>query len=379
MPPLRILSIIGTRPEAVKMAPVVRALAQTNGIQSFLCVTAQHRQMLDQVLNLFSITPDIDLDLMRPDQSLAEITAAIFTHLDPVLKQFKPDWVLAQGDTTTVMAAAILAYYNRIRFGHVEAGLRTGDKYQPFPEEINRRVAGVVADLHFAPTEWSRQNLLREGIPDAIIRVTGNPVIDALQWVASQPDTLETQKLLSRLGISAGQPDEPSLVLVTAHRRENFGQPLENICAALLDLAQVYRNTIRIVYPVHLNPNVQQTVYPVLGQHPNILLLPPLDYLPMVQLMKRARLVLTDSGGLQEEAPGFGVPVLVMRQTTERPEGVQAGTVRLVGTQRSNIVAEARRLLDDPQAHAAMACAANPYGDGQAAVRIVQALLAEKL
>ena len=368
MKSIRVLSVIGTRPEAVKMAPVVQRLAQTPGIESLVCVTAQHREMLDQVLNLFDITPDVDLDLMQPDQSLAQITAAIFTHLDPVLKDLKPDWVLAQGDTTTVMATALLAYYNRVKFGHVEAGLRTGDKFQPFPEEINRMVAGVAADLHFAPTEWSKQNLLRENIPAERIVVTGNPVIDALRQVAKKPAPEEVNHLLGKLGNSR-------LVLVTAHRRENFGQPLENICDALKTLAETYGNQIHIVYPVHLNPNVQNTVYSRLSGIPNITLLPPLDYLPMVHLMKHTTIVLTDSGGLQEEAPGLGVPVLVMRAATERPEGIAAGTVKLVGTETAEIVAAARKLLDDPSEHEKMAHAVNPYGDGHASERIAQAVL----
>jgi UDP-N-acetylglucosamine 2-epimerase (non-hydrolysing) len=368
IPKLRVLSVIGTRPEAVKMAPVVQRLAQTTGIESLVCATAQHREMLDQVLNLFNITPDIDLDLMKPNQSLAQITAAIFTHLDPVLRKLKPDWILAQGDTTTVMATALLAYYNRIQFGHVEAGLRTGDKFQPFPEEINRRVAGVAADLHFAPTEWSKQNLLKENVPAGQIFVTGNPVIDALKQVAEKDTPVEITQLLGKLGNS-------KLVLVTAHRRENFGQPLENICAALKTLAETYGDDLKIVYPVHLNPNVQKVVYPRLEKVPNITLLPPLDYLPMVHLMKHSVLVLTDSGGLQEEAPGLGVPVLVMRAVTERPEGIAAGTVKLVGTETSKIVAETRNLLDHPAEHEKMARAANPYGDGHAAERIVQAIL----
>jgi len=373
MAPLCVLSIFGTRPEAVKMAPVVLKLAQTEGVESFVCVTAQHRQMLDQVLTLFGIVPDVDLDLMRPDQTLAESAAAIFTHLDPVIKRYQPDWVLAQGDTTTVMAAALLAYYNRVRFVHVEAGLRTADKYQPFPEEINRRVACVPADLHFAPTSWSRQNLLNEGVPAHRIAVTGNPVIDALQMVARRPIPDETQALLARMGIRDGQ-DSPRLVLVTAHRRENFGQPIQDICAALRQLAHIYQDEIHILYPVHLNPNIQEPVYRLLNGVPNISLVAPLDYLPMVHLMHRAALVLTDSGGLQEEAPGLGTPVLVMRETTERPEGVQAGTVRLVGVETARIVAETRLLLDDPVAHAAMAHAVNPYGDGLAAGRIVQVI-----
>jgi UDP-N-acetylglucosamine 2-epimerase (non-hydrolysing) len=375
---LRVLSIFGTRPEAVKMAPVVKALIQEPGIEAQVCVTAQHRQMLDQVLDLFQIQPYVDLDLMRSDQSLAELTAAVFTHLDPVLTALKPDWVLVQGDTTTVMAAALLAFYHRIAVGHVEAGLRTYDKYQPFPEEINRRVASVVADLHFAPTEWSRQNLLREGVPPDQVIVTGNPVIDALQSVANLPPDAYTRDLLERMGLQGDIVDngQPRLVLITAHRRENFGRPLEDICLALRRLAETYGESVRLVYPVHLNPNVQEPVYRLLGQVPNITLLDPLDYLPLVQLMSRASLVLTDSGGLQEEAPGLGVPVLVMRAVTERPEGVKAGTVKLVGTDPERIYSEARRLLDDPTAHAQMARAVNPYGDGHAAGRIVAAILA---
>jgi len=377
---VRVLSVFGTRPEAVKMAPVVRELKRTPGIESFVCVTAQHRQMLDQVLRLFDITPDFDLDLMRDDQSLAELSARIFSDLDPVLADVKPDWVLVQGDTTTVAITSLLAYYRRIRVGHVEAGLRTHDKWQPFPEEINRRVAGVVAELHFAPTEWARQNLLREGIHDAAITVTGNPVIDALRVVAEQAEPEEITSLLNRLGIaslstvrSPRNDTKKRLILVTAHRRENFGKPLEDICAALKELAA--RGDVEIVYPVHLNPNVQEPVYRTLGNVPHITLLPPLDYLPMVHLIKRSALVLTDSGGIQEEAPAFGVPVLVLREVTERPEGVDAGVLRLVGTANRSIVRDASRLLDDPAAYAAMARAVNPFGDGQAAGRIVRALL----
>ena len=366
---MKILSVFGTRPEAVKMAPVVQQLAQTPGVDSRVCVTAQHRQMLDQVLNLFDIKPDYDLDLMRDDQSLAETSASIFTHLDPVFVDFDPDWVLVQGDTTTVAITSLLAYYRRIKVGHVEAGLRTYDKWQPFPEEINRRVAGVVADLHFAPTQQARQNLLREGIRDEAIAVTGNPVIDALQFVAEQPMPEEIEELLGKLEIGNRE-----LVLVTAHRRENFGQPLENICLALKELAG--RGDVEIVYPVHLNPNVQEPVKRILGEMPQVTLLPPLDYLPLVHLQKRAKIILTDSGGIQEEAPAFGVPVLVLREVTERPEGVEAGTLKLVGTEAGNIVREAMRLLDDPSAHAEMAKAVNPFGDGHAAERIVDALKA---
>ena len=372
---MRILTIFGTRPEAVKMAPVIRNLAKTPGIETRVCVTAQHRQMLDQVLDLFQIRPDYDLNLMREDQSLAELSASLFTDLDPVLTDFQPDWALAQGDTTTVAIASLLCFYRKIKFGHVEAGLRTYDKWQPFPEEINRRIAGVVADLHFAPTEWSKGNLRREGVDEKTIHVTGNTVIDALQFVAEQDAPKEILELLGKLGIDKSTKSSTSrrLLLVTAHRRESFGEPLENICKALIDLAN--RGDVEIVYPVHLNPNVQEPVMRLLKSVPHITLLPPLDYLPLVHLMKNAHLILTDSGGVQEEAPTFGIPTLVLRDVTERPEGVGAGVLKLVGTDRNKITSEANRLLDNPSAHEAMARAANPYGDGHAAERITQALL----
>lgn len=363
---MKVLSVFGTRPEAVKMAPIVKLLARTPGIESRVCVTAQHRQMLDQVLALFQIQPDYDLDLMREDQSLARLSANIFTHLDPVLADFQPDWVLAVGDTTTVLTTSLLAFYRRIKFGHVEAGLRTHNKWHPFPEEINRRLATVTADLHFAPTGWSQGNLLREGVNSNAIIVTGNPVIDALKVVSAQPEPAQVQEILARLG-------HKRLVLVTAHRRENFGAPLEQICLALKELAA--RGDIQIIYPVHLNPNVQEPVRRILQDVPNIRLLPPLDYLPLVHLMKHAALILTDSGGIQEEAPAFGIPTLVLREVTERPEGVDAGALKLVGTDRGYILQEARRLLDDAAAYAAMAKAANPFGDGHAAEKIVQALI----
>lgn len=370
---LRVVSIFGTRPEAVKMAPVVQALAAQADIESRVVVTAQHRQMLDQVLAVFNIQPDIDLNLMRPNQSLAQLTADILTHLDPVLEALRPDWVLIQGDTTTVMTTALLCYYRRIRVGHVEAGLRTGDKWQPFPEEINRRIAGVVADLHFAPTEHSRRNLLAEGVPDWRIVVTGNPVIDALNQIVRQPMPTEVRTLLDRFGIG---PGGKRLILVTAHRRENFGRPLENICQALRRIAESYADSVHLIYPVHLNPNVQGPVYERLAGVPNITLIPPLDYLPMVHLMRQATLVLTDSGGIQEEASSLGIPTLVLRAVTERPEGVEAGILKLVGTDAEVIVRETAHLLEDEQAYSAMARAANPFGDGHAAERIVNALLA---
>jgi UDP-N-acetylglucosamine 2-epimerase (non-hydrolysing) len=355
------------------MAPVVRALRQfPERIVTRVCVTAQHRQMLDQVLEIFGIAPDIDLDLMQPNQSLSALAARVLSRLDPLLEQEQPDWVLVQGDTTTVMASAIAAHHRRVRVGHVEAGLRTGDRANPFPEEMNRVVADHISDLCFAPTERARQNLLREGIADAAIRVTGNTVVDALQEIAARPWTPSAASALSDSALAAIPPDA-RLILVTAHRRESFGAPLERICQALLQLAR--RPDVRIVYAVHLNPQVQEPVHRLLDNVPNITLLPPLDYLTLIQLMKRSYLILTDSGGIQEEAPSLGAPVLVLRDVTERPEAVEAGVARLVGADTGRIVAEAARLLDDPQARAAMARAVNPYGDGRAAERIVQALL----
>ena len=368
----RVMVIFGTRPEAVKLAPVIKEL-QTHSLEfeTTICITAQHREMLDQVLEAFAITPDIDLNLMQPDQSLAQLTARIFTDLDPILIKHQPDWILVQGDTTTVMAASLLGYYNHIKIGHVEAGLRSFDKWQPFPEEINRHIAGVVADLHFAPTKNNRMNLLKEGIPDTAIVVTGNTAIDALHMMVSKSPPPEVSKLLVQGGIT---PGSRKLVLVTAHRRENFGQPIQNICMALKKLAQTYPDDLTLIYPVHLNPNIQGPVYDLLSGVENIKLLPPLDYRPLIHLMKAATLILTDSGGIQEEAPSLGIPTLVMRERTERQEGVQAGTLKLVGTDPDLIYSEARQLLDNPKAHAAMAGAVNPYGDGHAAERIVSAL-----
>lgn len=378
---MKILSVLGTRPEAVKMAPVIRLLRETPGVESCVCVTAQHRQMLDQVLELFQIKPDYDLNLMRENQTLAQVSAGIFTHLDPILEKLKPDCVLAQGDTTTVAITSLMSFYHRIKFGHVEAGLRTHNKWHPYPEEINRRVASAISDLHFAPTEWARQNLLNENTADETIFVTGNPVIDALIYVAKQEEPNEIKALIERLGINtqgtgskeARGPSTRRLILVTAHRRENFGEPFENICYAIKDLAA--RGDVEIVYPVHLNPNVQEPVNRILKGVPHITLLSPLDYLPMVHLMKRATIILTDSGGIQEEAPAFGIPVLVLRETTERPEGVEAGVCKLVGTDRNKIVREATQLLDDETTYTKMAKAINPYGDGHAAERIIEAIL----
>ena len=365
-----VLSIMGTRPEAVKMAPVIRELAKyPDRVKSIVCSTGQHREMLRHVFDLFGIRPDVELDVMEPDQSLSGLTARLFDAIDPVVRQCRPDWILAQGDTTTVMVAALVAFYHRIRFGHVEAGLRTGDLQRPFPEELNRCVADKVSTLLFAPTERSRRTLLGEGHAQDGIIVTGNTVIDALDYVAALPYDWSSGPLRKL-------PADKRLVLVTAHRRESFGEPFRDLCCGLRELAERFAaDGVHFVYPVHLNPNVRRPVQELLGAADNISLMDPLDYLSLVHLMKRSSLILTDSGGIQEEAPGLRVPVLVMRDTTERPEGVEAGVVKLVGTSRERIVEEASRLLCDPTAHAAMAGGANPYGDGRAAHRIVSALL----
>ena len=351
------------------MAPVIRELRKhPTRVDLRICVTGQHREMLDQVLHLFEIAPDHDLDIMRANQSLAEVTAAALTGLDGVMALEQPDWVIVQGDTTTAMVASLVAFYHRARVAHVEAGLRSWDRAHPFPEELNRRLADSLSDLHFAPTEVARQNLLREGLDGSTVIVTGNTVIDALHWVAGMPAPDDLEALIPRNGAR--------LLLVTAHRRESFGPPMKEICLALSDLAARYRDSVHVVYPVHLNPHVREPVQRLLGDVPNIALLPPLDYLRLVHLMKHAYLVLTDSGGIQEEAPGLGKPVLVLREVTERPEAVAAGTARLVGTSRHRVVSEAVRLLEEPGEYEHMARAVNPYGDGHAAERIVAALIA---
>lgn len=365
---ITVLCVFGTRPEAIKMAPVVRRLKEhPEQIRTVVCSTGQHREMLDQVLQLFGIRPDYDLNLMEPNQSLCKLTANLFLGLEPVLEAVEPDWVLAQGDTTTVLVASLAAYYHRARFGHVEAGLRTGDKHRPFPEEINRRLADAVSDLYFCPTERARRTLLAEGYPDTAVLVTGNTVIDALLDVAARPYDWSHGPL-------AKIPEDGRLVLVTAHRRESFGEPFRRLCEAIRELAGRFPD-VHFVYPVHLNPNVRAPVEEILSAKANVHLLDPLDYLSLVHLMKRSTLILTDSGGIQEEAPGLGIPVLVMRDTTERPEGVDAGVVKLVGTDRAVIVEETSRLLTDADARSAMASGVNPYGDGHAAERIVNALL----
>ncbi len=357
------------------MAPVVLALAKAKGIEARVCVTAQHRSMLDQVLTLFSIRPEYDLDIMRDNQNLADITQAVLGGMAGVFDDFKPDRVLVHGDTTTSFAAALAAYYRMIPVGHVEAGLRTGDIYAPFPEEMNRKLTDAIADKLFAPTISAKENLLAEGAPDDRITVTGNTVIDALLSVTARlkdDETLRSEQESLFPFLDAAPDPAKRLILVTGHRRENFGGGFERICAALAELAQ--RGDVDIVYPVHLNPNVSGPVRESLGDEPNIHLLEPLDYLPFVYLMDRAYLIITDSGGIQEEAPSLGKPVLVMRDVTERPEAVDAGTVKLVGTDTAVIVAESARLLDDAAAYQSMSRAHNPYGDGNAAGRIVEEL-----
>ena len=362
-----VLIVFGTRPEAIKMAPVVSELRNSTHIDVKVCVTAQHREMLDQVLRLFDIVPDYDLDLMREGQNLSEVTARVILEMRAVLADCRPGLVLVHGDTTTAMAAALAAFYARVPVGHVEAGLRTNDIYSPWPEEMNRRIVGRLAELHFAPTPVSRDSLLAEGVPSRNIFVTGNTVIDSLFDVIERLKS--DRELVSSLERRFDFIDATKrLILVTGHRRENFGGGFENICHALSTLAR--RDDIVIVYPVHLNPNVKEPVHRLLGNANNVVLIEPQEYVPFTYLMQRAYLVLTDSGGIQEEAPSLGKPVLVMRDNTERPEAVAAGTVKLVGTSVECIVGHVNMLLDDPAAYSLMAGAHNPYGDGQASRRI---------
>lgn len=365
---MKILCIFGTRPEAIKMAPVIKQL-YSQKIDTRIWVTAQHREMLDQVLQLFNIQPDLDLDIMRRGQTPSQVAGLVLQGLESPLVHERPDWVLVQGDTTTAMATGIAAHHLRIKVAHIEAGLRTHDRMNPFPEEMNRVVTDAISDLHFAPTQRARENLLREGIADTTIRVVGNTVIDALLDIANRPWTPPVDNPLALL------PNDMNshMILVTVHRRESFGQPLREICSALHTIATV-RHDVRLVYPVHLNPNVQVPVREILGNLPNVTLLPPLDYQSLIWLMKRAHFVLTDSGGLQEEAPSLGKPVLVLRLTTERPEAIEAGTARIVGTDSQMITRETYRLLDDVKLYDKMAHAVNPFGDGHAADRIVTTL-----
>lgn len=367
----KVLLVFGTRPEAIKMAPVYKALREHPLLDVRVAVTAQHREMLDQVLNLFGISPDYDLNVMKPGQGLTEITAAVLAGLKPVLEEFAPDLMLVHGDTTTTLSASLAAYYQQIPVGHVEAGLRTGNIYSPWPEEINRKVTGAIARLHFAPTEKAASNLASEAVPSDLISITGNTVIDALLEVVErlEGDPRQSASFDEAFGIDPSK----RLILVTGHRRESFGGGFNRICSALLAIAE--REDVQIIYPVHLNPNVKGPVETSLGALESVRLIAPQDYLPFVHLMRRSDIILTDSGGVQEEAPSLGKPVLVMRDTTERPEAVDAGTVRLVGTDTDLIVRETNQLLDDQAIRESMERAHNPYGDGLASQRIRDAVL----
>ncbi len=368
---MKILTIFGTRPEAIKMGVLVKKLMDIPGIESRLCVTAQHRQMLDQVLNLFQIRSDYDLDIMKSEQDLTDISCHVLKGLRRVFSDFKADYVLVHGDTTTTLFASLAAYYSQIKVAHVEAGLRTGDIYSPWPEEINRKLTSSIAEKHYAPTNFAKENLLQEGVEDSDILVTGNTVIDSLDWVSKEIDRNKKYQMLFDEKFSFLKKERKT-VLVTGHRRESFGKGFENICKALLQLAK--RDGIQLVYPVHLNPNIQEPVNRLLGNIKNIHLIEPLDYLPFVSLMKKSYIIITDSGGIQEEAPSLGIPVLVMRNTTERPEAVDAGTVKLVGCNMKQIVEEAEKLIDDSVYHKKMSVAHNPYGDGRACDRIIEDL-----
>ena len=369
---MKVLTVFGTRPEAIKMAPLAIKLAEQEGIDARVCVTAQHREMLDQVLGLFEITPEYDLNIMKPGQDLTDVTTNILQGIKPILADFKPDVVLVHGDTATTFATSLAAYYQQIAVGHVEAGLRTGNIYSPWPEEANRKLTGAITTYHFAPTETSQQNLLNEAVAPENITVTGNTVIDALLDVSAKlkNDTALNNEMAERFSFL---DKDKKLILVTGHRRESFGGGFERICKALAYTAEQHPGC-QIVYPVHLNPNVQEPVNRLLKGVPNITLIEPQDYLPFVYLMNQAHIILTDSGGIQEEAPSLGKPVLVMRDTTERPEAVSAGTVKLVGTDVDKITASLNQLLTDEKAYEEMSFAHNPYGDGKACERIIEVL-----
>lgn len=367
MKKIKIMSVFGTRPEAIKMAPVVKALEKDSNFESFVCVTAQHREMLDQVLDLFEIKPDYDLNIMKSGQTLSEITARVLTKLEAVLKEVQPDMVLVHGDTSTTFTSALCAFYNRVKVGHVEAGLRSFDLYSPFPEEGNRLLVGRLTNLHFSPTESNVQNLLAEGISEDIIVKTGNTVIDALKY-AIEDDYVFDEALLNELDY-----ENRKVIILTSHRSENIGQPMENIFSATRRLADDYED-IDIVFPMHLNPKVRNIAYKHLENHERIHLIEPLEYKPFANLMSRAYLVLTDSGGIQEEAPALGSPALVLRTETERPEAVEAGTVKMAGVEEDMIYSLASRLISDSEAYGKMANAVNPYGDGHASERILKAI-----
>ena len=377
----KILFVFGTRPEAIKMAPVVKLFRQSNDFESIVCTTGQHREMLDQSMRIFEIESDHELKVMKKNQTLSQLTVNLLSELDIVLEEIKPDLLFVQGDTTTSLVGGLAAFYNKIPIAHIEAGLRTGNKYKPFPEEKNRHMLSVLSDLHFSPTDLSRNNLIREGVDEGKIWVTGNTVIDAMQMIlSSQESDLEEEKKLSsflnrEIGIDFTSPPEsmPKIILVTGHRRENFGEGIQSVCEGLLEIAK-QRPDVLIVYPVHLNPKVQVPVKELIGEVDNIKLISPIDYEKFLFLLKKSYIVLTDSGGIQEEAPSLGKPVLVTREVTERPEGVEAGTVKLVGTDKKILIQEINKLFDDPSYYKSFSKVSNPYGDGNAASRIIEVI-----
>lgn len=368
MKKLKVMTVFGTRPEAIKMAPLALELKKYDEIESIVCVTAQHREMLDQVLEIFNIIPDYDLDIMKTRQTLIGITTRVLEGLDEVIKKEQPDIVLVHGDTSTSFVAALAAFYNQVKVGHVEAGLRTYDKYSPFPEEMNRQLTGRISDLNFSPTQQNRKNLLKENVPDDTIFITGNTVIDALKTTVKS-DYVFRDETLNSVDFNNNR-----VIIVTAHRRENLGKPLENICNALKEIVETY-NDVELVYPVHLNPAVREVAFGILGDVPRVHLIDPLDVLELHNAMARSFMVMTDSGGIQEEAPALAKPVLVLRRETERPEAVEAGTVKIAGVEKEDIISLAKDLLDNKDSYDKMAHAANPYGDGEASRRTVEAIL----
>ncbi|QQY79185.1 UDP-N-acetylglucosamine 2-epimerase [Keratinibaculum paraultunense] len=361
---IKVLTVFGTRPEGIKMAPIIKVMEKTEGIENIICITAQHREMLDQVLNIFDIEPDYDLNIFKPGQTLTEITTRALEGLERVIIETNPDVLLVQGDTTTVFSGALAAFYQKVKIGHVEAGLRSGNLYSPYPEEANRRLTGVLTDFHFAPTENNRQNLLREGYPDDRIFITGNTVIDALNYVVKEDYEFKDSKLNSI------DYKNKRVILLTSHRRENIGKPMEDIFSAVRDIVNKYSD-VELIFPIHLNPKVRDIAHRVFDNQERVHIIEPLDYEPFTNLMARSYLVVTDSGGLQEEAPSLGKPVLVIREETERPEGIEAGTAKLVGTQYDNVYRELDILLSNEEEYHKMANAVNPYGDGKASERIV--------
>lgn len=365
---IKVMTVFGTRPEGIKMAPIIKTMENVPEIESIICVTAQHRQMLDQVLNLFKIDPDYDLNIFKPGQTLTDITIGALKGLESVIMEVNPDILLVQGDTTTVFAGALAAFYQKVKIGHVEAGLRSGNMYSPYPEEANRKLTGVLADFHFAPTETNKRNLLREGYPEDRIFITGNTVIDALKYAVKEDYRFENP-LLNSIDYK-----KERIILMTSHRRENIGRPMESIFSAVNDIVKKY-DDVSVVFPIHLNPKVREIAYRVFEGNDKVHLIEPLDYEPFTNLMAKSHIVVTDSGGLQEEAPSLGKPVLVVREETERPEGIEAGTARLVGTDYQNIYSNLDRLLSDQKEYQKMANAVNPYGDGKASERIVDIIL----